>query len=145
MPTPEWAFVDNLGDASPLEHGGLFLYTDRTGVYPPEMERVEPSIGKRFEVRRVVLAPCTFVNGVLSDNPYHPDHPAWFATDLPGVASSMGCELDELRARFCSTEPRERASAWCDVLDYHGWENGDSYPLELTRKEAEARYVKGEL
>ena len=36
-----WKFVTNLGDASPLDYGGLFVYIDETGVYPPEMERVE--------------------------------------------------------------------------------------------------------
>lgn len=38
---PEWKFVQNLGDASPLEHGGMFLYHDTTGQYPDELEKLE--------------------------------------------------------------------------------------------------------
>ena len=33
MSQPKWEYVANLGDTSPLEYGGLFLYRDTTGVY----------------------------------------------------------------------------------------------------------------
>lgn len=34
---PVWKFVANPGDANPIDHGGLFVLVDETGVYPPEM------------------------------------------------------------------------------------------------------------
>lgn len=133
-----------------MEHGGLFLYVDETGIYAPEMERVEmldeeAEEGKEvYEIHRVTLEPCTFIDGVLSDNPYHPKHAAWFADDIEAVAECVGFEdgADGLRRALCSEDPQERAWAWCAVLDYHGWINGDNYPRTLTRAEAEARYAK---
>lgn len=143
MSQPEWVFLTNLGDADLIEHGGLFVYTDKTGVYPPEMERLERD-GKKFEVHRVVLEPCTFEDGILSDNPFHKDYPAWFADSLESVAASMDYDIDELRADFCSDDAKKRAFAWRAVLDHHGWANGDEYPLRLKKSEVEARYKQGE-
>ena len=153
MSQPKWKCVANLGDKNPIDHGGLFVLIDETGMYPPEMERLEPLIGDKWEVRRVVLDPCTWneATGVLSDNKYHPDHAAWFAqpeserkerpqdtTYLQDVCDSMDYELI---ADFCSGDPIRMANAYRAVLDYHGWENGDSYPLEFTScEEVEARY-----
>lgn len=160
MAQPEWQFVANLGDASPLDYGGLFVYIDKTGVYAPEMERLElddeEDENTTYTAYRVVLDKCTYINGVLSDNQYHPDHSAWFApsdkeiaerpqdSNLYGVASYVGMEIGELRRLFCSDDPCELAEAYRAVLDYHGWDNGDSYPLKLTRAEAKERYPKSE-
>lgn len=139
---PTWKFVANLGDATPLVHGGLFVYVDETGVYPPEMERVELLCDDTaWEVRRVVLEPCTYINGVLSDNSFHPDRAAWFADELESVASCMGYTASDLALQFCSPDPLERAQAWRAVLDYFGWDNGDSYPLELSADEVANRYA----
>lgn len=111
-----------------------------------------------YTVYRFVLEPCTYTNGILSDNPFHPDHPAWFAhpedrrkerpqdrtylNDLAGFANDLpwGQDVEELVRLFISNNPVERADAWRAVGEYHGWENLDSYPLRLTRKEVEERY-----
>lgn len=37
-----------------------------------------------------------------------------------------------------------RAVAIVDAAGYYGWENFDSYPLELTKDEVEARYADQE-
>lgn len=151
---PVWELVANLGDAAPLDHGGLFVYRDASGVYPPEMERCEQVTeedGSPLELRRVCLERCTYTVegvpapfespvGVLSDNRFHPGLAAWFAGDLGAVASYVGAPVAELRAGFCSDDPVTRAEAYRAVLDYHGWENGDSYPRVITRAEAEVRY-----
>lgn len=152
MPTaqPIWKFLANLGDADPIGDGGLFVYVDETGVYPPEMERCEPMLGGRIEIRRVVLEPCTFQGGVLSDNKFHPQLAAWFAwndrgngdSDLQRMANTMGRTVDEYVALFTSENPVERATAWRDVGDYFGWDNLDSYPFTITAEEAEARYAE---
>lgn len=142
---PKWRFVANLGDASPLDYGGLFVFRDATGVYPPEMERLErttpdDSTRDRYEVRRVVLDRCTYVDGVLSDNQFHPEHPAWFADSIESVALSMGCDPDDIRDSLCSEDPCSRAEAYRCIGDYHGWDNLDEYPLDLSRTEVTRRY-----
>lgn len=157
---PSYEYLANLGDANPLDHGGCFIYRDTTGIYPPVMELLEVPCDDEednpratYTVYRVELEPCTYANGVLSDNPAHPEHAAWFAqpeherskrpqdtTYLANVASTMGVEVLELIDGFTSADPLQRAHAWRAVLDYHGWENGDGYPLQLTRTECKARY-----
>lgn len=168
---PKWKYVGNLGDRDPINHGGLFVFVDETGVYAPEAELLELVSGDiedeyndddelvvegdmKWEVRRFILEPCTFVDGILSDNPYHPDHPAWFAkpeaektnrpqdtTYLSRICDSMDVEADELIRLFCSNDPLERAMAWRYVGEYHGYDNLDSYPLEFdSLREVEKRY-----
>ena len=145
---PRWRLVANLGDTTPLEYGGYFVYRDATGVYPPEAELLrEPEDGNalddpaaRWTVYRFILEPCTFVDGVLSDNPFHPGHAVWFADSLVGLASFTGQTELELITAFCSDDARVRADAWRTVGDYHGYENLDSYPIELTRAEVKRRY-----
>ncbi len=144
---PKWKYVANLGDATPLTYGGLFVFVDETGVYPPEMERIEldneneeDEAAHTYTVWRVVLDPCTFVEGVLSDNAFHPESPAWWADELDALASFIDADKEELVALFVSDEPKERAEAYRTVGDYHGWDNLDSYPLTLSRAEAEERY-----
>jgi hypothetical protein len=153
---PNWQLIANLGDAHPIDHGGLFVSIDTTGVYAPEAELlVSPDDDSgEWTVYRFSLDQCTFVAGVLSDNKFHPDHAAWFAkpeaeranrpqdtTYLSNVASCMGMDLDQLREWFCSANPIERAMAYQAVGDYHGFENLDGYPLTFKdRSEVEARY-----
>jgi hypothetical protein len=155
MSQPRWKLLDNLGDADPLDYGGYFVYVDETGVYAPEAELLEviDDEEKRWEVRRFSLEPCTFQDGILSDNKYHPDHAAWFATPeecpkrkhiicyLSNVATACDIDLDELRGMFCSDDVLERAQAYRMVGQYHGFDNLDSYPQVFTdRKEVASRY-----
>lgn len=141
---PVWEFVTNLGDASPLEHGGYFVYRDATGVYPPEGEYLElrdESDDPEYYAYRFPLERCTYINGVLSDNRFHPDHPAWFAKYLSRVASAVDVPLAELIEMFCSSDPIKLAEAYRAVGDYHGFCNLDMYTLELRAREAQKRYL----
>ncbi len=153
---PQWKTVANLGDVNPVEYGGLFVHVDETGVYSPELEKIEPPCDDEADdatwgVYRVCLDRCTFVNGILSDNQFHPESMAWFgfrAPDRPqddcitNCAQSMGIDVDELIRLLCSEDPVELAGGYRCVLDYWGWENGDAYPLELTRDEITSRCDK---
>lgn len=153
MPTnqPEWKFVANYGDANPLDHGGKFLFIDETGVYPPELEIVEPTGSEdsdgdfenyEWEVHRFRLERCTYVNGVLSNNQFHQDHPAWFASDLAGVVSCCDTTVEKLIQQLTSDDPKDRAVAYLDLIGYHGPYEFDQYPLHFDdRKEIEARYA----
>ena len=91
-------------------------------------------------MHQVSLDRCTFINGILSDNPYHPDHPVWFTDKLFNAASCSGISVDQLREALCSDDPLKLASGWEVIYAYFGWNNGDSYPLYLTRGEVSKRY-----
>jgi len=148
--------IANLGDVNPYEYGGYFVFIDETGEYPPEAELLVPPDeydGKKYIVYRFVLEPCTYENGILSDNPFHKDHPAWFATPeseraerpqdttyLRSICECMDIDEDKLIRLFCSDDPIERAEAWRCVGGYHGYHELDSYPLQLTRREVFGRY-----
>lgn len=153
---PVWKCIAQLGDATPLDYGGYWIFVDTTGVYPPEAEYLiagetasESSMSYRFS-----LDACTFYWGILSDNKYHPEMSAWFAkpewerlnrpqdtTYLTDVCRSMDCELIELIGMFVSDNPIKRADAYRTIGDYHGWENFDSYPLTMTEDEKNSRYA----
>lgn len=157
MSQPVWKFVANLGDVNPIDHGGYFVYVDETGVYPPEAVYLEvegDDEANKWTEYRFSLEPCTFKDGILSDNKFHPEHPAWFAkpekerkerpqdtTYLKTVADACGQTEEELIEQFCSDDPVQRAFSWREVGMCHGWRNLDDYPLEFTdRSEVEARY-----
>lgn len=160
MSQPTWKLLANLGDVNPIDHGGMLVYEDTTGVYPPEAVLIEPiddergNDSDRWIVYRFPLERCTFVNGVLSDNPFHPELPAWFATPesrkterpqdttyLSSVASSMSMEAGELIEALCSDHLIERAAAYQAIGDYHGYINLDHDPItDFDRSEMEARY-----
>ena len=141
---PVWKCVANLGDVNPIDYGGCFVLVDTTGVYPPECEMLAPpeddERGAKWEVCRFVLENCTYQNGILSDNQFHPDHPAWFAKDLESLAKFAGMETSELVNQFISDDPIQRAQAWILVGEYWGFHELDHYHLELSKTEVSRRY-----
>lgn len=146
MSQPVWKLLANLGDANPIEHGGLFVFEDETGVYTPQMELLrgpedvedEDSVDG-WEVFRWEIPRCTYVNGVLSDNSYHPTLAAWFANKIERIASSVGRESRELIQDFCAEDTLQRARAYQDLVGYYGPFELDQDQLNLTREEAEKR------
>lgn len=148
---PEWELIGTIGDVDPLGYGGGWIFRDKTGVYAPEIEYVEPigDGGSRDDVQsvtvyRVVLEPHTCTgNGqtfVLSDNPYHPEKSAWYAESLSAACQSCDCDRDELIAALCGNDPVAKARAYETLAGYFGWDEFDNYPLNLTPSEAEERY-----
>lgn len=138
MSQPEFKCRYQLWDADPLEYGGYWIFEDTTGVYDPEGELYDPESGMAW---RFSLDPCTYIEGVLSDNEFHPNRPAWFADKIDALASFIGYPAHVLIGWFVSTDIIRRAQAWRVVGDYFGFDNLDGYPLELTRKEAAERYT----
>lgn len=140
---PDWKLIANLGDVNPLEYDGYFVYQDQNNTYPAEAEIVinDPD-SNTITVYRFILEKCTLTNGVLSDNKFHPDYPAWFAEDLSSVADFADLTTEELTAEFCSDNPITRAKAYRAVGEYHGLLNLDQYPSVYTRQEAEEHYRK---
>lgn len=166
MSQPNWEFVTNLGDASPLDSGGLFLYRDITGVYGFEMERLERDGEEdgdendppaRWLVHRVCLDRQKLVRHETSvylvPHSYNAEtyphavssYPEWYVDSLDSIAATMGTSRVELETALCSEDGAQRAWAYQCLADYHGWENFDSEPLTLSLEEVEERYIKGEL
>src|SRR5262245_19815580 len=100
---PQWKLIANLGDVDPVTYGGFFVFVDETGVYDAEAEYwPEREEGEKQIVYRFILEPCTFVDGVLSDNKFHPNYATWFAKDIPAIAEFAGGSYDEMIADFIS-------------------------------------------
>ena len=145
MTKPKWKLVANLGDVHPLEQGGYFVYVDETG-YEAEaelliVEELYDGRDQKYTVYRFTLARCTLIDGILSDNQFHPECMAWFGyrdSDLNDVAEFSG--MANIAELFCSENPVERAFAYRAIGEYHGFVNLDSYPIILSRAEAEERY-----
>lgn len=137
---PTWKMVANLGDVDYITYGGTLVYTDTTGVYPAEAEIIVP-VQDVWIVYRYILDRCTYINGILSDNRFHPELPAWFADNLDAVCTTYSVELDDVIEQLCSENPVERAGAYQMIGEYHGWDNLDNYPLTFNhRDDMEARY-----
>lgn len=142
---PKWKLAANLGDAHPIDYGGYFIFVDETGVYPPEAEYlIAPEADDQdWTVYRFILESCTWDGHILSDNKFHPEHPAWFADKLQGIADCAGMSRNDLIDAFTQGNACLRAEAWRAVGEYYGFDNLDSYPLTFKdRSEVEARYSK---
>jgi len=147
---PVWKLTANLGDVHPLDYGGFFVFEDETGVYPPEAELlIGPVDDEQYTVFRFILERCTLINGILSDNKFHPELMAWFGyrdkdrpqdSDLNDVARYA--DMPNIAELLCSESAIDRAHAYRAIGEYHGFGNLDSYPLTLTRVEAQKRYAK---
>jgi len=148
---PDWEFLVNLGDANPIDYGGKFVYRDRTGIYGPEMVILEPLEDPDGQGEmlywmeyRVMLDRCTYIDGVLSDNQYHPEMQAWFAWDLAEIALWVDVPVPELLEQLCSDDPIMLARGYESLGHYFGWFDFDSYPLKHTRRQDVERRFKEE-
>jgi hypothetical protein len=165
MSQPVWRLFACIGDVNWIEEGGLFVMVDDAEHYSAEAEYLDVFENERavdedckldYTVYRFVLEKCSYIDGILSDSSYHPDHPAWFArpynpkrpddtTFLSLLADSAGITERELIWWFCSDDPIQRALAYRVVGEYHGWQNLDSYPLgphHFARQDVLDRYEK---
>jgi hypothetical protein len=144
---PKWKCIANLGDATPWDYGGKFLMVDQTGVYCPElwiwMEAPDDCKEEYWTEYRVLLERCTYVDGVLSDNKFHPELEVWFASELEQVAKNDGHSKEELIDGLCSADSVERAWAYLALIDYHGVHEFDSYPNSYTDRGLVMRKMNG--
>jgi hypothetical protein len=206
----EYEYMGNLGDASPLEHGGFLVYRHKeTGAVEVEIIEFAENDGEADEhqqetydqifqemsgaihgeipdvaaldmeesdslvqclkdhfegdiaiwtVSRVQLDKCRFVHGILSDNPSHPELPAWFAkpereraerpqdtTYFRDLCKSMDVSEADLISQLCSDDAMERARGYNTVIGHHGVYEFDQYPVTFHfKKEMKQRY-KAEL
>lgn len=148
--------VTNLGDVNPLDYGGFFL-VERSGEGSEDYQSVECVVieldnpdeqeeeKQQFTVYRFVPELCYFerdpnsgYQGVLSDNEYHKDMPAWFASDILRYRD----DFDEFIDDITSENPDQRAIAYRDIGDYHGFDNLDNYPLQFTSRDEIVEWMK---
>ncbi len=136
---PKWVRAGTVGDISPVDYGGGIVFVDKTGAYAPEVEYYEPrgdDDNALIDVYRFSCDKCTYIDGVLSDNKYHPDHSVWF--NVADLQSQFNDDTNLIQS-FCGDDPMARASAWCEVGYYWGFDNLDNYPIALSRKDANKR------
>lgn len=137
------------------------LYEDTTGVYDAELEIAQEYEGKpyttRYCVYRLSLDRLKVVhegpNSYLVPHKYnstwpHPvaSYEEWFSDSLAAVARSFtyGDDKEEdigacLVEDLCGTDISARACAYEAIGGYHGFDNFDSYPLDLSEEEWDER------
>lgn len=139
--------IANLGDVNPIDHGGFFVYDD--GIVevldvPDDWDDLddESAVDERpyGTIWRFDIDRCTYENGVLSNNPYRKDTPAWWAKYIKSIASYCDIPEGDLIKGFCSEDLIKRAVAYLALFDYCGRGELDSDPLTLTKAECEERY-----
>jgi hypothetical protein len=133
------------------------VFEDETGVYPPEMEIASEYEDRRertrFMLHRFPLDPLKkvkrdgktyIVSWRWAPEWPHPikDYEDWFIKDLGDVARSIGSTKEELINALTSEDPKELAWAYEAIGGYHGLDNLDSHPLDLSEKNLEERIEK---
>lgn len=154
---PIWKLAGTVGDINPIDYSGGFIYTDETGVYPPELEWIESEDQHKAEpsnwtVYRILLERCAMVKidsaFRLITGTYEPSWPhpieryiEWFDESIRDVSNTCGIAIADLESMLCSNDPQELAQGYLSLAQYHGWVNFDGYPLKFTdRQELESRY-----
>lgn len=139
---PSYWAIANIGDASPLEHGGKFVCIDRTGNYDPVLWIL---YAEGFYVYHVELPRCFMVHGDsvnsiigVGENFYHPYLTEWFGDKekLTRVADSCGKTFDSLCDSLCSSNVIERAFAYDSLISYHGVHEFDQYSDRIDEEQA---------
>jgi hypothetical protein len=128
---PDWKEVGHIGDKNWPEYSGGPVFVDKTEVYEPELEYVEPPPDDvEFDDPDAVW---TIYRVVLDQGV-----PDW--GDLEDVAKTVDADPEELKEAFESDNPIERANAYSDWAGHYGWHEFDQDPLLLTKTEVEKRY-----
>lgn len=137
--------LGNVGDVNPIEYGGGYILRNDAEDRPrlEHFEGLEYMHAKAWDVDLDDPTQTDRIKVML----YRADletSGARFLSDLDWVdwseiASYTGQELSAFTASALD-DLQARAQVACDVASYHGWENLDSYPLELTLTELIARW-----
>ena len=137
-------YIGNIGDRNILTYGGVIVYReysyDKTYDKILIVKLTPNDHDNKIERRWGTLDKCTYVNGVLSDNSFHIDKPAWFADDpewyskpAEKIVNWAGATYSEFIDDITSNDPMRIAARYVNVYDYYGWDNFDSYPTEMNR------------
>ena len=128
------------------------VYEDATGVYEPEMCVAQSSDGHvrvfRFTLERlhrivnderVYYVTTCIAKGFHAGTLPYPIHTykEWYLKSLGSVASYVDSTPSDLLDALCSADPVTRSEVYRAIGEYHGFENLDGYPEEMTRKQWE--------
>jgi hypothetical protein len=131
---PNWKHVGSIGDRDPIAYGGGFIYEDTTGVYAPEVVYFEPAPDEEWH-KTEGQTPVTVYRFILERD----SQVEWWYDRLSDVAEYTEQMLEVLQAHAIGTL-EQRAQLYSDLISYHGAENFDSYPVQMTEDEAYAKY-----
>ena len=145
MAQPEYEVFKELGDI------GIIL-RDKTGQYEEVAEVWQEYEGRRGRTRWLVyrydLERKSIYRGKIIPYGFHKmedlPHPIggyeeWFSKYLPGIASAVGRSVGSLARDLTSADPERRFWAYYDIGNVEGFDNLDSYPLDLSEREFEER------
>lgn len=116
--------VGVIGDRNPIDHDGGFVFRTTDGFNLEYIQSVNES-GSRKRIYIVELDRTEEI-------------PDWIN---PGFYQTMDISRGVFRKRWNNPSAIVRARARAEVASYYGWEELDSYPKELTRKEVIRRYA----
>lgn len=133
--------LGSVGDVNPIDYGGGPIYGTSNGARGPWLEHFDgidseidsgairdpydDSADERIESHNVRIYRVDLHDSgeaLLS-------HLDW--VDWDEIRRFTGSDASAYTVATLDT-PIARAHAACDVASYHGWDNLDSYPLELT-------------
>lgn len=107
---PPGQLVANLGDRSPFQHGGYFIYEQPDGTYEGHYWEDVDSGDDSF-----VLYTFDIPADVYAEYD-------WAARDVANIAATIGCgDPDQLLACGRSSDPLVRAEAMRDIAGTWGW------------------------
>lgn len=113
------------------------LEKDITGVYRPRLSYLEEMADGTFQLSRIDVEAHTFINGILSDNKYHPELPAWYAETALKVFSEFEAGIETMVKLLCNdADIRAQAQAFSWIVEYYGTYEFDQYPVPMDAKEA---------
>jgi hypothetical protein len=133
---PIWKYAGRIGDVDPVSYGGGFIYTDETGVYPPEVVYFEPASDAEWKEKEDA-AVLTVYRFILEKDSAR----EWWFESLSDIAKYTGQNLSELESVARANSPVPLAQLYADLISYHGVENFDSYPVQMTEREAREKYA----
>ena len=131
---PKWILVHEVfsdeGDEATL------VLQDVTEVYDPQCIRLSRQVDGTVKMYEFCVPPhfrCIHDPRHVSANRFHPETPEWYST-------AHGWEDLNIESLLSPNAVR-RALAMCEIADYHGIENFDSYPVEYTSKASMRKHV----
>lgn len=131
---PKWILVYEEFSDEGTE--ATLVLQDLTEVYDPHCIRLHRQVNgtvKMYEFCVETHFRCIHDPRHVSTNKFHPDHPEWYST-------AHGWEDLNIEGLLSPNAVR-RALAMCEIADYHGIENFDSYPVEYTSKVSMRKHV----
>jgi hypothetical protein len=103
MSQPIWECIGHIGDVDPIAYGGGFIYTDQTGVYPPELTWFEP--GSHEEWKEKGAETQLKVYRIILERDSTSE---WWYSRLAAVSSSTGLPVEELQTWRHLTNQRSK-------------------------------------